>query len=365
MNPEDLLATVRQAALRVAGRLVGDTAAEDIAQETVLRAMPRLDEIARYAGPWAVRVATNLSLDQVRREARLSFAPLPEALAQAVDSELKLDLRKALGALPERQRQVVALRFLSDLDERTTADLLGISPGSAKRHLHRAMTTLRVSPHLIAPAAKEVAMRHWSDDFTAAIEPEGGWQERPWDHWRLESSFGRVSRIAVIDGDPVLDAEGDEVMEGPGFEFNVVKVLPAAWHDEPEPENRPVTSLPGLLGELVAMAEQESAYFGHSWVGDEHLALALAGRGAPGLPDLVTFELAVARKYDGPLAETRVTRVRARRAGEPFLRDPVPKVFSYSLGERIAVTAPDATAAELVASLRSGEYSLVNLLAPT
>lgn len=59
MNPE--LDTIRDAALRVATRLVGATAAEDIAQETVLRAMPRLDEIARYAYSLGQRIDATAS----------------------------------------------------------------------------------------------------------------------------------------------------------------------------------------------------------------------------------------------------------------------------------------------------------------
>ncbi|MEO6205510.1 MAG: sigma-70 family RNA polymerase sigma factor [Mycobacteriales bacterium] len=367
MTPDpDRLSVVHQAALLVASRLVGVAAAEDIAQEATLRAVPRLEEIAHYPGPWAVRVATNLSLDLLRRETRTSYTAVPDSLAKAVDSELRLDLRRALGALPERQRQVVALRYISDLDERTTADLLGISPGSVKRHLHRATATLRTSPHLtpLAPPRKATRMRTWTDDFTPAIEPDDGWQKRPWDHWRLESSFGRVSRVAVIDGEPVLDAEGDEVMEGPGFDFQVVKILPSAWHDEEEPVMRTVRDVPGLLGELLAVAREESDRFGHVWVGDEHLTLAMAARELPGLPAFATIEEAVAKQYDGPLAHARLARVRTRRAGTPYLRDPVPKVFTLPIDQLLEATkGRAATAKEIVSHLTDRPYSTLSRLA--
>jgi hypothetical protein len=49
----------------------------------------------------------------------------------------------ALRALPVRQREVVALRILLDLDVDTTADTLGIAPGTVKAHLHRALATMR------------------------------------------------------------------------------------------------------------------------------------------------------------------------------------------------------------------------------
>lgn len=356
--------------MRVASRLVGSLAAEDVAQEAAVRAVSRVQEIADYPGPWAVRVATNLSLDLLRRQARTSFAPTPELLARSADAEMRLDLRQAMSTLPERQRQVVALRLLCDLDERTTADLLGISPGSVKRHLHRATAALRASPHLDLPVppttTKDSLMYDWTDRWTAAVEPEGGWQGRPWDHWQLEDSPYRTSRVAVIDGVPVLDAEGDEVMEGPGFEFNVVKHRPKVFEENPRllPEQRPYAVLPGLLGELLVAAKEESDAFGHIWVGDEHLALVLAARGAPGVPDLATVEEAVARFYDGPLAAARLERVRARRSGLPYVRDPWPKSFTLPIEQILAATeGREPTLEEIVQMASASEHSTLHRLA--
>ncbi|MGH3400377.1 MAG: sigma factor-like helix-turn-helix DNA-binding protein [Streptosporangiaceae bacterium] len=53
------------------------------------------------------------------------------------------DLLAALRALPARQREVVTLRLLLDLDADTTARVLGIAPGTVHTHLHRAVATLR------------------------------------------------------------------------------------------------------------------------------------------------------------------------------------------------------------------------------
>ena len=146
-----------------------------------------------------------------------------------------------------------------------TADLRGIAAGSVKRHLHRATVALRSSPHLDLPdpptTTMDLRMRHWTDDWTAAVEPEGGWQERPWDHWQFEDSPHRTSRVAVIDGVPVLDAEGDEVMEGPGFESNVVKRRPKVFEENPHlrPERHPYAGLPALLSECPAAGKGGAA----------------------------------------------------------------------------------------------------------
>jgi len=45
--------------------------------------------------------------------------------------------------LPEAQRLVVACRFLLDLDEAQTAQVLGISRGTVKSRTHRAVARLR------------------------------------------------------------------------------------------------------------------------------------------------------------------------------------------------------------------------------
>jgi DNA-directed RNA polymerase specialized sigma24 family protein len=49
----------------------------------------------------------------------------------------------ALMRLPARQRQVVALRLILDLDTGRTAEALGIAPGTVMAHLGRALAALR------------------------------------------------------------------------------------------------------------------------------------------------------------------------------------------------------------------------------
>ncbi len=57
----------------------------------------------------------------------------------AIDPEIMA----ALLRLPDRQRQVVALRVFLDLDTEQTAEVLGITPSAIKTHLHRALRALR------------------------------------------------------------------------------------------------------------------------------------------------------------------------------------------------------------------------------
>jgi RNA polymerase sigma-70 factor (sigma-E family) len=67
---------------------------------------------------------------------------LPSAEQQVVLSESHRELLAAVHTLPERQRQVLVLRYYAECTERETADLLGISVGAVKSHAHRAVASL-------------------------------------------------------------------------------------------------------------------------------------------------------------------------------------------------------------------------------
>ena len=88
-----------------------------------------------------LRVATNLALDAAKR--RRPRAVAVEPLDPEEAAVLRLAMLEALQALPRRQREVLALRFLSDLSEADVAAALRISAGSVKTHTSRGLATLR------------------------------------------------------------------------------------------------------------------------------------------------------------------------------------------------------------------------------
>ena len=132
----------------------------DVVQEAfvkVFQAAPRWDGSAD-AGPWLSRVAVNLSIDRWRRNKRRgqTFAPLVEGdhLEVLKDGGPAPDrgllhrdtggtVARALRALPERQRAVVVLRHYQELSLEEIAATLGISLGTVKSSLHRALHHMR------------------------------------------------------------------------------------------------------------------------------------------------------------------------------------------------------------------------------
>jgi RNA polymerase sigma factor (sigma-70 family) len=95
------------------------------------------------AEAWVIRVATNLALDQVRK--KVAYAEPPRAIEVESTVVSEQVLREAVLRLPRRQREAVTLRYLADLPEAEVAEVLGVSPGSVKTHLHRALASMRVS----------------------------------------------------------------------------------------------------------------------------------------------------------------------------------------------------------------------------
>jgi len=128
-------------ALRAARRVLVDRdAAADVASEAVARAFVRWRRVEPYAAAWVTRVAVNLALDQVRRRRR------PLLQDACFDGEPSLDrvtLAAELARLPRRQREALVLRFLLDLDEAQTAQVLGVTIGTVHNHVTRGLAHIR------------------------------------------------------------------------------------------------------------------------------------------------------------------------------------------------------------------------------
>jgi RNA polymerase sigma factor (sigma-70 family) len=131
---------------------VGDLdTAQDLVDEAFARAWGSWRTVGRHPAPvaWVVRTALNSNISRWRRRRREISVPDPGMLADppmvggAADSPIDPRIMAALMRLPARQRQVVALRLILDLDTGRTAEVLGIAPGTVMAHLGRALGALR------------------------------------------------------------------------------------------------------------------------------------------------------------------------------------------------------------------------------
>jgi len=134
----------------------------DVVQEAFVKAFQaagRWDGSAD-AGPWLSRITVNLAIDRWRRNRRRgqTFSPLaegdhldvltdpgpsPDRGVQRREAADRLTL--ALGELPDRQRAVVVLRHYQELSLEEIASTLGMSLGTVKSSLHRALHRMRAT----------------------------------------------------------------------------------------------------------------------------------------------------------------------------------------------------------------------------
>jgi RNA polymerase sigma-70 factor (ECF subfamily) len=158
-------------------RMVRDAAtAEDLAQEVFLRvyrARRQYSPSAKFT-TWLFRIATNLALNSVRdnrhRRADVSIdAPVEEdeAPRELPAREMRIDehmverdrsefIRRAVAALPEKQRVAVLLHKYEEMDYGEIAKVLECSESALKSLLFRAYETLRVqlAPLVAQPVAR-------------------------------------------------------------------------------------------------------------------------------------------------------------------------------------------------------------------
>jgi RNA polymerase sigma-70 factor (sigma-E family) len=145
----DFYASARDDCLRAVFASIADRQeAEELVAEAFARAWARWAAVSRHPAPraWVVRTALNARVSWWRRRRREAVVPdiAPDGISDGgLGNVVDRDLMAMVLRLPDRQRQVVALRLFLDLDTAQAADVLGIAAGTVTAHLARAIATLR------------------------------------------------------------------------------------------------------------------------------------------------------------------------------------------------------------------------------
>ncbi|MFZ0042240.1 MAG: sigma-70 family RNA polymerase sigma factor [Solirubrobacteraceae bacterium] len=136
---------------------VGPVEADDCFQETwlaALRAYPKLSDDSNLRA-WLFTIAHRKVIDHARGRARRPV-PVAEVPERHTDGQTAItvvgpavadgDLWAAVGALPEKQRTAVALRFIADSAYAEIAVVMGTSEEAARRSVHEGLKRLRKDP---------------------------------------------------------------------------------------------------------------------------------------------------------------------------------------------------------------------------
>lgn len=130
---------------RAVALAVGDVdLAEEAVNEAMVRAYERWERVAGLESPegWVYRVAVNWATSRLRRGKFLSNSSVPHTVShdpEVADPQVAAAIRK----LSLRHREVIVARYLLDMSEAEMATAIGVSHGTVKSRLSRALRTLR------------------------------------------------------------------------------------------------------------------------------------------------------------------------------------------------------------------------------
>ncbi len=138
---------------------IGDRAeAEDLAGEVFLKALQSLDSYKERGIPmhaWLFRIAHNLVVDYFRQAAKRKTVSIDTVQVVAEENpratvETKMEIErvaKALDQLTPAQRQVIELRFFSELTSEEAGRILNKSSGTVREMQSAAIKQLRKLLH--------------------------------------------------------------------------------------------------------------------------------------------------------------------------------------------------------------------------
>ena len=122
--------------------------AEDLAQETIARALANWERVSEMANPtgWMYRVGFNLAASHWRRLAIGVRAERGAAESTSFQLHTAEDMvvRNSLARLSRRQQEVIILRFYLGFSVTQVAETLGVAQGTVKTQTHRALKHLRI-----------------------------------------------------------------------------------------------------------------------------------------------------------------------------------------------------------------------------
>jgi len=139
--------------------------AEDLVQETMARALAKLDTLREEArlAVWLTRIMANLFHDQFRKqkeETGQDFEPVSEETPEEVTdrSLLVQRTRAAIDTLNDDHRQIITLVDLSGFSYADTAQILDVPVGTVMSRLSRARKRLREQLEKAHPAPSSVVI---------------------------------------------------------------------------------------------------------------------------------------------------------------------------------------------------------------
>lgn len=123
-------------------------AAEDLVQETYLRAMAHQEDLrdlnSRQQRSWLYKTARNLFIDRARRQAREVYGADDSAALTPFEEDFsKIAVGQLVSRLPEQERGLFAMRYFEGYNAAELGEMFHLSPSTVRGRLASAKRRIR------------------------------------------------------------------------------------------------------------------------------------------------------------------------------------------------------------------------------
>ena len=135
---------------------------EDIFQETFFKVIHSLKSKKQYKEegkflPWVLRISNNLIVDKFREDKKMPLKRdsedfsvftfikdnAPNIEKKIIKNQVDIDLKKIIQKLPHDQKEVLMMRYYSDMSFKEIAELTGVSVNTTLGRMRYAISNLR------------------------------------------------------------------------------------------------------------------------------------------------------------------------------------------------------------------------------
>lgn len=127
--------------------MVGDSDADDIVQETLLKMWFLRERLADYSSPEALArvIVRNLCINTLRRRKPIisGYSGIPDIADETHDDTLSDELLDTIASLPDTEQAVLRMKHLEGMETEEIANLIHSTPGAVRTALCRARCRIR------------------------------------------------------------------------------------------------------------------------------------------------------------------------------------------------------------------------------
>lgn len=117
----------------------------DVVHDAICRILDNIDSLNNIENikPWIYKIVSNTAIDNIRKNNKYITAVDDIEESVEYDKYKDIDLHRAVGALPDKYKIIIILRYFEDMKISEISDILDENESTIKTRLYKALSILR------------------------------------------------------------------------------------------------------------------------------------------------------------------------------------------------------------------------------